>query len=135
MKRFFVILFILISLSSSSLHGNSKIKVGIYNPEPEGGKASGRGVYEALIKEKDIEVSYFDNLQVETLSKYDVVILCCVKEFGVKDRYKPWNEFLRKYVGSGGGLLLSHDSCGYRKCGTRGPLFPEIFETIGRKKE
>lgn len=101
-------------------------RVGIYYPKASGGKSIGAlGLLEGVRKEKGIEATLIDNLEPQTIFAYDVIVLPGVHKLGSAEIEENWRLNLSNYVDSGRGIMLTHDSCGYRHVFSV-PLFPQI---------
>lgn len=100
----------------------SELKVGIYNSGPV------RGIYEAL-EQGGMQVKLLDSLDADTLFNYDVIFLGSLK--GLPQR--SWCDDLQIYAECGGGVMLCHDSVGFR--GWDEPLFPTLFRGSGQSRE
>ena len=94
------------------------IKVGIWDDENSAGV---KGICEALKQETALSVGLITDPQLTfgALFKYDVIVIG--SRGGVEESTA---QAMRVYAQAGGGVLLHHDSCGYRKWAK--PLFPEI---------
>ncbi len=114
----------LLLLSSYSAHS---AEVGIYDPEPEGGRAWGVGAIGSTLVEADIEVERFSRMSMENLLKYRAVIIpnTSILARGEDPR---WRDNLRAYVvEAGGALIFCHDAIGAERSPFgQVPLFPEI---------
>lgn len=103
--------------------GASDLTVGIYNSGPI------RGICQALEQAGGIQVHLLDTLDAETLFNHDAIILGSLK--GLPTR--SWRDDLQVYAECGGGVMLCHDSVGYR--GWDEPLFPSLFRGAGQSTE
>ena len=104
-----------------------EVKVGVYHA----GKVLGaKGIYEGLKRNSGISISYINNFDQGTLLAYDVIILPAIHSIGAEKKW--WRERIRSYVASGGGIILCHDTVGYRRIWST-PLFPEIEKGISKK--
>ncbi|MFA6715053.1 MAG: ThuA domain-containing protein [Victivallaceae bacterium] len=98
----------------------SDINVGIY-------KAIGSsGINAGLKKVKGINAKVITDFA--KMANYDVLVFPSIKPSTTPE----WRELLRSYVKSGYGVILLHDTCGYRGWPT--PLFPELVKGVGRQE-
>jgi len=123
----------------------SPIKVAIYDNGTF--KEYGQSyIYEALEKDKGIKAEKIDNLKIETLKKYDVLILSAINSLSKIDAGNAdlgiagvdWISSLLNFVDSGGGIILGHDSVGYRGIFGTTPIFSNICagkDKVDWKKE
>jgi len=123
----------------------SPVKVAIY--ESEKTKNSWReNICAALAKDKEIQVETIDNLQCETLKKYDVLILSAILGLSEKDtgsadlgvKGVDYLNSLLNFVDSGRGVILAHDCVGYRGVFGANKIFRSICVGNGKvdgKKE
>ncbi len=99
------------------------IKVGLYR------STGTEGISNCLSKESGIKPEIIKKLDADTLFKYDVIILGSVKG-GLSQ--KDWADAMEVYVKSGGGVMLNHDSTGFR--GWKQPLYPTVFQGTGKSR-
>lgn len=103
--------------------GTDKINVGLY-------KSFGAdGMKTALASDNSFKVELIEKLDNDTIFKYDVVILGVIKG-GLPNQ--DWQDALEIYARSGGGVMMNHDSTGFR--GWKKPLFPTICQGIEKDK-
>lgn len=98
-----------------------ELKIGLYN------STGMKGIKECLDKNKGFHSEIISKLDIATLLKYDAVVIGSLKG-GLPQA--EWRDAMEVYVKSGGGVLLNHDSTGFR--GWRNPLYPTLFQGIGR---
>lgn len=110
-------------LGSLSADEAKKINVGLYK------SIGAEGMKAALSSDNSFNVELIEKLDKDTIFKYDVVILGVIKG-GLPNQ--DWQDALEVYARSGGGVMMNHDSTGFR--GWRKPLFPMICQGIDKDK-
>jgi hypothetical protein len=117
------------ALSAEDIRKESgiNVKVAIFNE----GAFGARGIYDALSEKKYISADLMNNLNIEKLIKYDVLIIPCSTL--PPPKAANYKNVIINYVKSGYGVIFFHDACGYRKnWGGSNLLFPEIATVSGR---
>jgi len=88
------------------------------------------GVFVALRRERDLLPFYIRDADPKTLSQCRAIVIPQPKR--PEDFTAEAAERLRKWVARGGGLLLTHDACGYRQCPS---LFGGLWQVAGSSRE
>jgi hypothetical protein len=106
---------------SPKLDGTSYVAV--FKPVIMGKNIStgAKSIYNSLLNLRGINVEYINDLNPETISYYDAVI---IPNIGYHSVSKDWECNIREYVLNGGSVFLNHRTVGYAPC--KFPPFPEI---------
>ncbi len=98
----------------------SALEVGVYT------RSTGAGaVIEALGQQDTITVVELESLDLPALVGCDVIVLESMKGLGGGN--EKWRDAIRTYAAAGGGVVLEHDSVGFRGWDDETRLFPEII--------
>ena len=119
------------------------IRAAVFDANRAGGKCFGAtGIREDLFKRRGIEADVIEDVALATLVKYDVVVLPNVhvlpggkiSDILAANREIAWMSDIRAglsaYVRMGGGLILTHQSCGQGAFNI--PLTPQIASVIDK---
>lgn len=112
------------------------IKTAIY--EPIAGKGAGlQYIKEALEKADGVKPEFIADLRVNTLRKYDVLILSAINELSATDKADQakgvnWEDSLLNFIDSGKGVILGHDCVGFRHVFAGNRIFPKVCVGSGR---
>ncbi len=98
----------------------SALQVGVYT-----GSIGAGGVIEALEQQDGISVVKLESLELPALVACDVLVLESMKGLGGGN--EKWREAIRAYAAGGGGVVLEHDSVGFRGWDDATRLFPEVI--------
>lgn len=130
MRIFNAVIVTLLAFASSAVAFGDAPKIGVFNPETPGGRGkSCEQVLKTLGMIESFDVTFTRDLTLENLERFDVVVFSCTQQVGTQP--DDWRENLRLFAQTGGGLVLTHDSCGFAHA-LSPSLFPEVETTLGR---
>ncbi|MHB9138547.1 MAG: ThuA domain-containing protein [Victivallaceae bacterium] len=133
----------LVSMMFCCPRSGGETKVAVYDNGPESHKLGVNYIYDALKTEPGIKVETIDNLALDTLKKYDAVVISTVTKLAAKDirdadrgvKGTDWIRTLTNYVDCGGGLVLGHNAVGFRGIWSTYKLFPMVGTSQKRNLE
>jgi len=97
----------------------SALQVGVYTRS-----IGAEGVIAALQAQEGMTVVQLDDLALPNLVQCDAIVLESMKGLGGGN--EKWREAIRTYAAAGGGVVMEHDSVGFRGWDDATRLFPEI---------
>jgi hypothetical protein len=127
-KRLVFLVLLLVGLFSISVE--AALQVGIYYNK--GGLQFGYQGLKTALEGEGYQVKFIDSLDSKVFEGLDVVALSCLHQLPLGQREPEARNALRDFVKSGHGVILIHESVGWRKVFQSAPVFPEIGQGIGQ---